>query len=263
MKQCPLCGSEIPDSTSICDFCGYDFEKREVGDKTKVNMWVNSQGLERKKRVQRKMKVHELQVGKYGKKVARNKDASGWTQIKTAEILGESPANLSRDLKLAKKLKKKEAGVLAEDETGFGSEEELQKCLVNNWEKTPLAGEWDIYNKYRKGKSYAGEVGEIDILAKHRKEPRWVVIELKKDQSSDGTVGQLLRYMGWIEFDHRANAKNDRVEGLIISKSTDRSILYAVYAIRCMSNISLNRYSLEDGNLKLEEINIVHELLGV
>lgn len=263
MRRCPLCGLEIPDSTSICDDCGYDFEKGEIGDLTKISRWIKSPGLGQPERARRKKKVHELQVEKHGEKITRSKEAPGWTQKKTAEIIGESPANLSRDLKLAKELKKIETGVLAKDETGFGSEEELQKCLVNNWEKTPLAGEWAIYNEYRKGKSYAGEVGEIDILAKHRKEPRWLVIELKKDQSTDGTVGQLLRYMGWVEFYHRANAKNDRVEGLIISKSTDRSILYAMYAIRCMSNISLQRYNLRNDNLQLERVNIVHELLSV
>ncbi len=282
MKRCPLCGSEIPDSTLMCD-CGYDFEKEEVGDKTKVSSWINAPNIRWHEEVRRKKEAHKFLVEKHGEKITRSKDAPGWTQIKTAEIIGESPANLCRDLEIAEALDTYPELVNCKDKTearrqlgvikggmpggkvgsGFKSEDELQKYLVNNWEKTPLAGEWDIYNKYRNGKSYAGEVGEIDILAKHRKEPRWLVIELKKDQSTDGTVGQLLRYMGWVEFDHRANAKNDRVEGLIISKSTDRSILYAMYAIRFMSNISLQRYNLRNENLQLERVNIVHELLSV
>ncbi len=282
VTQCPLCELTVSSSNLIHD-CGYNFEQKEITDWERTRALLKRRDLRWTEEVKLKRRANEIQVKKHGIKITRSKDAPGWTQIKTAKIIGESGANLCRDLELAEALDTYPELVNCKDKTeartqlgvikggmpggkvgsGFKSEEELQKYLVNNWEKTPLAGEWDIYNKYRKGKSYAGEVGEIDILAKHRKEPRWLVIELKKDQSTDGTVGQLLRYMGWVEFDHRANAKNDRVEGLIISKSTDRSILYAMYAIRFMSNISLQRYNLRNENLQLERVNIVHELLSV
>lgn len=281
VTQCPLCESTVSSSNLIHD-CGYNFEQKEITDWERTRALLKRRDLRWNEEVKLKRRANEIQAKKHGIKIPRSKDAPGWTQKMTAKMIGESPANLSRDLMLAEALDKYpdlsnakdksdareqlklfRSGKAAIASDGFSSEDELQEYLVNNWDRTPLAREWDIHNKFRKGKAYAREAGEIDILAKHRKEPKWLVIELKKDQSSDSTVGQLLRYMGWVEFDHRANAKNDRVEGLIISKSTDRSILYAMYAIRCMSNISLNRYSLRNGNLQLEDIDIGHELLSV
>ncbi len=51
-----------------------------------------------------KKQIHDLQVATFGKKVSRDPNSPGWSQTQTAEMLGESPANLSRDLKLAETL---------------------------------------------------------------------------------------------------------------------------------------------------------------
>ncbi len=51
-----------------------------------------------------KKQIHDLQIATYGKKQSRVAGAPGWSQAQTAEMLGESPANLSRDLKLAETL---------------------------------------------------------------------------------------------------------------------------------------------------------------
>ena len=50
-----------------------------------------------------------------------------------------------------------------------------------------------------KSQQYMTDIGRIDILAKDKKTNSYVVIELKKNQTSDDTVGQAMRYMGWIE----------------------------------------------------------------
>jgi len=60
------------------------------------------------------------------------------------------------------------------------------------------------------------------------------VIELKKGQTSDATVGQVLRYMGWVR---RNLANGAEVDGLIVCRDTDQRILYALDGqsnIRCM-----------------------------
>jgi RecB family endonuclease NucS len=50
------------------------------------------------------------------------------------------------------------------------------------------------------------------------------VIELKKNQTSDDTVGQALRYMGWIE-----EKKNDpNVKGIIVAGQFDLKLHYAM-----------------------------------
>ena len=54
-------------------------------------------------------------------------------------------------------------------------------------------------------------------------------MELKRDETSDATVGQALRYMGWIT-KHLAEA-GDEVHGLIIARSGDEAIRYAICAV--------------------------------
>lgn len=82
----------------------------------------------------------------------------------------------------------------AKDSAAFALEKYLQEFLIENWAQTALGGEWellededgDLVGSYYK----AGVVGEIDLLAKHKTGQRWLVIELKRRQTSDATVGQ-------------------------------------------------------------------------
>ena len=81
----------------------------------------------------------------------------------------------------------------------------------------------------RQRPEYPTDVGEIDLLARHRKQPRWLVVELKRGQTSDNTVGQILRYIGWIRR-HLAKPK-ESVEGLIIARSVDDNLRYAASVV--------------------------------
>lgn len=115
------------------------------------------------------------------------------------------------------------------DTTRFGLERYLHEFLRDNWEKIPDFKDWSLYEvdgdqvgfKYR-----TGSVGEIDLLARHKTSSKWLIIELKRNQSSDDTVGQVLRYMGWVSRD--LAEKDDKVQGLIISHKTDRKLDYAL-----------------------------------
>ena len=62
---------------------------------------------------------------------------------------------------------------------------------------------------------------------------RGLVVELKRDQSSDSTVGQTLRYMGFVR-EHVAG-KGDTVEGMIIAHSGDERVRYALEMIPAVS----------------------------
>jgi RecB family endonuclease NucS len=54
------------------------------------------------------------------------------------------------------------------------------------------------------GEEYPAEgAGVIDILARDKKTKDWVVIELKKGQTSDLVIAQPLRYMGLFEVDSK------------------------------------------------------------
>jgi hypothetical protein len=105
--------------------------------------------------------------------------------------------------------------------------------MRDNWDKTSLATEWTLYDDDGRdpeaGYEYPCGIGNIDLLAKHKTERHWLVVELKRGQNSDSTVGQMLRYMGWIET-HLAGS-NEKVYGLIITREADDKLLYAARAI--------------------------------
>lgn len=141
-----------------------------------------------------------------------------------------------------------------EDKQGFGLERHLEDYLIDNWGKIPLGKEWNIYNEDGDdfaGQQYKCDLGIIDILAHHKTRPEWLVIELKKNQSSDNTVGQILRYMGWVK---KKLAKNgDTVKGLIIARQGDKAIQYA---LSLMPGVELQLYEVE---FKLKPIDNLDE----
>jgi hypothetical protein len=125
----------------------------------------------------------------------------------------------------------------------FGLERHLHEFLRDNWDHTELGRSWKIWEKDGDpdaGYEYPTDVGPIDLLAKHRSEHRWLVIELKRQQSSDKTVGQVLRYMGWVK--SKLAKPGESVEGLIISHSDDETVRYALAAVQ---DVSLRLYEVQ------------------
>ena len=138
--------------------------------------------------------------------------------------------------------------------TGFGMELHLRRFLVDNWENTPLGKDYEILTEDGEiiGEEYqTKEVGTIDILAKDKKTKDWVVIELKKGQSSDVVVGQILRYIGWVE--KKLAKKNEGVKGIIIVKETDKKLEYALSALGNKGKISCFVYNVQ---FSLAEVTI-------
>ncbi|RLC66569.1 MAG: hypothetical protein DRI48_04385 [Chloroflexi bacterium] len=114
----------------------------------------------------------------------------------------------------------------------FGLERHLHGFIRDNWESTELAEEWVLYEAdgdEEAGFEYPTAVGRIDLLAKHRRRPEWLVVELKRGQSTDRTVAQVLRYMGWVK-QHLAEP-GETVQGMIISHRTDEAMRYALQGI--------------------------------
>ncbi len=141
--------------------------------------------------------------------------------------------------------------VASEEATArFGLERYLQEFLRDNWSTTELADEWRLYaeeGEPEAGFEYPVKVGYIDLLAHHREEDRWLVIELKRGQGSDGTVGQVLRYMGAVR---RELAEGEgTVEGLIIAHEASDRLRYAVGETK---SVGLQLYDV-DFHLRQEE----------
>lgn len=131
----------------------------------------------------------------------------------------------------------------------FSLERHLSDFLYRNWDQTDLAKGYDLYEE---GGKTAQEydttgVGRIDLLARDKDRKVWLVIELKRGRSSDEVVGQVLRYMGWVE----ANLAQDgeEVRGMIILGEPDEKIRYALAASR--ADIHLYSYKIDFSLMKL------------
>jgi len=132
---------------------------------------------------------------------------------------------------------------VASEARGFPLERHLQDFLWANWNDTPLGQEWELYHEPGDpdlGYEYPCGIGRIDILARHKTRPDWLVVELKRGQTSDTTVGQVLRYMGWIK-KHLAET-GEEVCGLIIAHEADDGLRYALSNLR---NVGLQRYEVK------------------
>lgn len=123
----------------------------------------------------------------------------------------------------------------------FGLESQLEDFIVENWEKLELNSQYKILSEdgVVTGQQYVTPVGRIDILARSKDKKEWLVIELKKDLSSDKVVGQTLRYIAWIQ-ENEAGV-NETVRGLIITKDQDEKLKYA---LKATSNIDSMTYSV-------------------
>ncbi len=153
---------------------------------------------------------------------------SSWTDEEAGEIL---------------ELTRSDSAMLARTNQHFGLERHLHQFLRDNWNRIELSKDWAIYSEPgddEAGYEYPCDVGRIDLLAKHRREGRWLVIELKREQSTDQTIGQLLRYIGWVK-QHLAG-RHEPVQGMIICRETDEALQYALHAV---SNVEVQLYEVE------------------
>ncbi|MCW3134782.1 MAG: endonuclease NucS [Methanophagales archaeon] len=82
-------------------------------------------------------------------------------------------------------------------------------------------------------------VGRIDLLCIDRNRD-FVVIETKKGKDSDKVVGQIQRYMGWINRNLAKNGEN--VRGIIIVNEFDE---WLDYAVSVNDNIQLKYYEVK------------------
>ncbi len=108
----------------------------------------------------------------------------------------------------------------------FYMEKQLEDFLIQNWDKTELGKKYDLIIEDGEliSQQFKTYIGAIDILAKDKSSKSYVVIELKKNQTSDDTVGQLTRYMGWI----KRHKGDNEVMGIIIAGQYDKRLEYAL-----------------------------------
>ena len=122
----------------------------------------------------------------------------------------------------------------------FYMEKELENFLINNWDRTELGKKYDliIEDGELKSQQYRTDIGPMDILVRDKRNKNYVVIELKKNQTSDDTIGQIARYMGWV----KEKLHDENVHGIIVAGAYDERLLYASKAV---PNVELFIYKVD------------------
>ncbi len=134
-----------------------------------------------------------------------------------------------------------------EDPLGFALEKHLEDFLVKNWASLDLARDYTIYEEEGEpvGQQYPSDTGPIDLLAVRNDRTELLVIELKKGKASDAVVGQIQRYMGYVQ--EELAEPGQTVRGIIIAMDDDLRIRRA---LAVAGNIDFYRYHV---SFKLEK----------
>lgn len=109
----------------------------------------------------------------------------------------------------------------------FPFESHLRDFIAKNLESISIDGRklrLYIDQTNRDGIEYPTDVGPIDILAVDDSN-EFVVFELKLAKGPDRAVGQIMRYMGWVQ-KHMANGNT--VRGVIVAQKVTEKLKYAV-----------------------------------
>lgn len=136
---------------------------------------------------------------------------------------------------------------MIENPASFVMEKHLEDFLVQNWSQTELGKEFDIFAEDGEtvGQQYPTDTGPIDVLAIGKDKKRLLVVELKKGRASDAVVGQVLRYMGYVQEELVEDGQS--VSGVIIALDDDQRIRRALAMV---PTVSFYRYQVSFKLLK-------------
>jgi hypothetical protein len=167
----------------------------------------------------------------------------GWTMQETpSEIRLIKPGTASDIAKVEEVLGGSEDGDLADSaEASFSLEYQLRDFLAANLETIKMNDRrlrLYVDPTGRDGIEFPTGVGPIDILAVDQNSD-FIVFELKRANSPDRAVGQLARYMGWVQ---QTIGRDRKVSGVIVAKTISQNLRYAVSVV---PNVSLFEYQVE------------------
>ncbi len=129
-----------------------------------------------------------------------------------------------------------------EDLAVFAMEKHLEDFLVRNWAQTELGKEFDIFEEdgLLVGQQYLTDSGPLDILAVSKDKKKLLVVELKRGRASDTVVGQILRYMGYVQ--EELAEPEQQVVGVIIALEDDPKMRRALTMI---PSVDFFRYEID------------------
>lgn len=128
-----------------------------------------------------------------------------------------------------------------DNQPAFSLEYQLRDFLASNLSTISINGKHlrlFVDATGRDGIEFPSAVGPIDILAVDDKEA-FFVFELKRANSPDRAMGQLARYMGWVQ---QTIGKGREVFGVIVAKSISENLRYAASIV---PNVHLFEYEVE------------------
>ena len=128
-----------------------------------------------------------------------------------------------------------------EDPSTFALEEHLEEFLIQNWKQTEFGKNYNIYEEDGElvGQQYPSDTGPIDILAISKDKKELLVVELRKGRASDHVVGQIQRYMGYVQQELAEDGQI--VKGVIVALEDDIRIKRALAVTK---NIEFYRYQV-------------------
>ncbi len=123
----------------------------------------------------------------------------------------------------------------------FGLEKILRDFLFTNFTQI-FPSNLALYEdpEGKPAKEYRTGVGPIDLLAFETTTNSFVVIELKKGRDTDKVVGQILRYMGWVN--ENMCKSGQIVKGIIVCKERGEKIRLALTMTK---NITVKEYRMQ------------------
>ena len=110
-------------------------------------------------------------------------------------------------------------------------ESAIEEHIVANWQETPFAAEGvKLFCNARDeviGRQYPIGGWSIDLLGWQERQRCWWIIELKRGRASDRVVGQVGRYLGWV--DRYMTRPRERTRGVILARSISTRLRHACY----------------------------------
>jgi len=120
-------------------------------------------------------------------------------------------------------------------------EAHLEEFIDKNWKHIDFGTELAKYEvDDLSGRQFPAGGWSIDFLCTDKAKGDFVVIELKRGKTSDATVGQVLRYIGWIA--ENLAKPGQQVRGIIISQDVADALKYAVKELK---NVSVLTYKVD------------------
>lgn len=132
-------------------------------------------------------------------------------------------------------------GAVSEQSAEFVLEAHLEDFLLGNWQSIGWGRPLKLWQgpNGESGHQFSTPVGRLDFLCVDQSNGALVVVELKRGRPSDKVVGQIMRYIGYLQVNIAAPGQS--VDGLIIGHDADDPLRYAVSA---MPTISLMTYQV-------------------